>query len=240
MTQICWSAVISDLCSRNDEFMKSKTRLAWELLKQGADPAQIIVKLALRRALLGCQSVLDVGCGTSPVLRQIGIPRLVGIEGYQPAIEQAKQLNTHDEIVQGDVRELARYFRPGQFDACVGLDVIEHVVKEDGLKMMKAMETVAAKKVILFTPCGFLPQRHAANDDLQEHLSGWEPGEMTGYGYRVTGFLGPKKLRGEYHVLKRRPRILWAIVSLSGHFLWTCNHPENAAAILCVKKLVSA
>lgn len=220
--------------------MKSKTGLAWELLKSGADPAQMIVKLALREALLGCRSALDVGCGSSPVMRQIRIPRLVGIEGYEPAIEQARKLNTHDEIVQGDVRELTRYFLPGQFDACVGLDVIEHVTKEDGLKMMKAMETIAAKRVILFTPCGFLSQRHAANDDLQEHLSGWEPGEMTGYGYRVTGFLGPKKLRGEYHALKRRPRIFWAIVSLAGHWLWTRNHPEKAAAILCVKDVASS
>lgn len=220
--------------------MKSRTDLAWELLKQGADPAQIIVKLALRKALLGCQNVLDVGCGTSPVLRQIGIPHLVGIEGYEPLIQQARKLNTHDEIVHGDVRELTRYFRPGQFDACVGLDVIEHLAKEDGLKMMKAMETIAAQKVVLFTPCGFLPQRHAANDDLQEHLSGWEPAEMAGYGYRVTGFLGPKKLRGEYHALKRRPRVLWAVISLIGHFLWTRNHPEKAAAILCVKNLASA
>ena len=220
--------------------MKSRTSLAWELLTQGADPAQMIVKLALRKALLGCQSVLDVGCGSSPVMRQIGLPRLVGIEGYEPAIEQARRLNTHDEIVQGDVRELARYFRPGQFDACVGLDVIEHLAKEDGLKMMKAMETIAAKKVILFTPCGFLPQRHAANDDLQEHLSGWEPDEMARYGYRVWGFLGPKKLRGEYHALKRQPRILWAVVSLMGHFWGTHHHPEKAAAIMCVKNVVPA
>jgi len=220
--------------------MKSRSNLAWKLLKQGADPAQIIVKLAVRQALLGCQSALDVGCGTSPAMRQIGIPRLVGLEGYEPSIQEAKKLNTHDEIVRGDVRELTKYFRPGQFDACVGLDVIEHLAKEDGLKMMKAMETVAAKRVILFTPCGFLPQRHAANDDLQEHLSGWDPGEMTGYGYRVTGFLGPKKLRGEYHALQRRPRIFWAVVSLAGHWLWTRNHPENAAAILCVKDVTSA
>jgi len=208
-------------------------------MKQGADPAQIVVKLALRKALLGCQSVLDVGCGASPIMRQIGIPRIVGLEGYMPAIEQAKQLNTHDEMIHGDVRELTGYFRPKQFDACVGLDVIEHVVKADGLKMIKDMEGIAVKKVILFTPCGFLPQRHTANDDLQEHLSGWEPGEMADYGYRVTGLLGLKTLRGEYHAIKGRPRIFWGIVSLWTHFLWTRNHPEKAAAILCVKNMVS-
>jgi hypothetical protein len=170
-------------------------------------------------------------------MRTIGVPRIVGIDGYEPSVEKAKRLHTHDEMVQGDVRDLSRYFRPKQFDACVGLDVIEHVVKPDGMKMMRDMEKIAAKKVILFTPCGFLQQRHTANDDLQEHLSGWEPAEMAGYGYQVAGFLGPKKLRGEYHAIKGRPRSFWSIISLLAHFMWTRTHPEKAAAILCVKEL---
>lgn len=181
--------------------------------------------------------MLDVGCGASRTMRQLGVSHPVGIEGYKPSVDEAKKLNTHDEIVHGDVRELERYFRPKQFDACVALDVIEHLPKPDGVKMMQAMEKVAIKKVVFFTPSGFLPQKHSANDDLQEHLSGWEPSEMTGYGYKVSGLLGPKKLRGEYHVIKKQPRVFWGLVSLAEHFVWTRNHPEKAAAILCVKEL---
>jgi hypothetical protein len=218
--------------------MKSVVTLTLELLKQKSDPAEIVVKLAIRKALLGCQSVLDVGCGASPTMRQLGVPHAVGIEGYKPSVERAKQLNTHDEMVHGDVRELQQYFRPKQFDACVALDVIEHVTKPDGIKMMQAMEKIAVKKVVFLTPSGFLPQKHTACDDLQEHLSGWEPSEMIGYGYKVTGLLGPKRLRGEYHVLKKKPRVFWGLISFIGHFVWTRSHPENAAAILCVKALM--
>jgi hypothetical protein len=170
-------------------------------------------------------------------MRSIGVPHIVGFEGYAPSVEKAKRLNTTDEMIQGDVRDLARCFHPKQFDACVGLDVIEHVVKPEGLKMMQDMERIAARKVIFFTPSGFLRQGQTANGDLQEHLSGWEPAEMTGYGYRVAGFLGPKKLRGEYQAIKGRPRFFWSLISLAGHFAWTRNHPEKAAAILCVKEL---
>jgi len=218
--------------------MKSRATLALELLRQKSDPAEIVVKLALRKALLGCKSVLDVGCGASPTMRQLGVFRPVGIEGYKQSVDNARQLNTHDEMIHGDVRELDRYFAPKQFDACVALDVIEHLPKPDGAKLMRDMEKIAAKKVIFFTPCGFLPQRHAANDDLQEHLSGWEPAEMRKHGYDVIGLLGPKKMRGEYHAIKGRPRVFWGVVSLAGHFLWTRNHPEKAAAILCVKNLM--
>lgn len=217
--------------------MKSGTTLALELLKRKSDPAEIAVKLALRKALLGCESVLDIGCGASLTMRQLGVSRVTGIDGYKPSVEQARKIRSHDEILHGDVRELERYFQPRQFDACVALDVIEHLVKDDGIKLMQAMEKIAVKKVVFFTPSGFLPQRHAANDDLQEHLSGWEPSEMTGYGYNVIGLLGPKRLRGEYHAINRTPRTFWGMVSLLEHFLWTRNHPERAAAILCVKNL---
>jgi len=88
-----------------------------------------------------------------------------------------------------------------------------------------------------FTPSGFLRQGHAASNDLEEHLSGWEPAEMERYGYQVLGLLGPKCLRGEYHSLKRSPAAFWGIVSLLGHFTWTRRRPEQSAAILCVKTL---
>ena len=68
---------------------------------------------------------------------------------------------------------LTDIFARNNSNACVALDVIEHLVKPDGIKLMRDMETIAAKKVIFFTPCGFLPQHHTTNDDLQEHLSGW-------------------------------------------------------------------
>lgn len=217
--------------------MKNAVSLTLDLLKQKSDPAAIIVKLAIRSALRDCQSVLDVGCGASPAMRQLGVPLVVGIDGYKPSVEMAKQLNTHDEMIHGDVRELDRHFHPKQFDACVALDVIEHLTKSDGIKLMEDMERVATKKVVFFTPCGFLPQRHADNDDLQEHLSGWYPAEMRRHGYDVIGLLGPKALRGEYHAIKRQPRAFWGGVSLLGHCLWTRYCPEKAAAILCVKNL---
>ncbi|MBU6409289.1 MAG: methyltransferase domain-containing protein [Verrucomicrobia bacterium] len=170
-------------------------------------------------------------------MRQLGVSQIVGVEGYKPSVEQAKSLKTHDEIIEADVRELECHFHAKQFDACVALDVIEHLTKSQGLKLMESMERIAVKKVVFFTPCGFLPQRHVSNDDLQEHLSGWAPPEMRQRGYAVAGLLGPKRLRGEYHVIKGQPRIFWAALSLLGHFLWTHRHPEKAAAILCVKDL---
>jgi hypothetical protein len=52
--------------SEGHGFMKSGTSLTLELLKQKSDPAEIVVKLALRKALLGCESVLDVDAERLP------------------------------------------------------------------------------------------------------------------------------------------------------------------------------
>jgi SAM-dependent methyltransferase len=215
--------------------MRSRASLIFSLAKQGFDPAPILNQLALRKALEGCDSVLDVGCGKSTALRNLGIKKTAGIEGYAPDLEEARRLKTHDEFVQGDVRRLEDHFSPGQFDAVIAMDVIEHLPKDDGLRMMQGMEKIARRKVVLFTPSGFLPQRQLEAADLQAHLSGWEAAEMQGYGYHVMGMLGPKKLRGEFHVLKGRPKPFWALISLIGHMFWTRWSPANAAAIFCVK-----
>jgi len=57
--------------------MKSATSLAIHLLLQKYDPAGIAVKLALRKSLEDCQSVLDVGCGVSTTMRQLGVGSLL-------------------------------------------------------------------------------------------------------------------------------------------------------------------
>jgi SAM-dependent methyltransferase len=219
--------------------MKSRIRLIFQLLKNRVDPNAMLLRLALLDALAGCDSVLDVGCGISGILRELDVPKTTGFDGYQPDLDKAKSQNTHQEYVLGDARKLADYFQPKEFDACIALDVIEHLTKEDGLKLMQSMEKLAKKTVILFTPSGFLPQRNSVEGDLQVHLSGWEPAEMSNYGYVVTGLLGPKTLRGEGHMLKKRPAVLWAMVSFFCQVLWTKRQPAKAAAIFCVKSFAA-
>jgi SAM-dependent methyltransferase len=214
---------------------RSRTSVVMTLLRKGVTPSQIVTILQIRKALKNCREVLDVGCGPDSALSLLGFDRLVGIEGYAPSVEAAKKNRTHHEIVQGDVRHLETQFQAGQFDACVALDLIEHLTKEDGRRLMANMEKLARRKVVFLTPNGFLPQSHAEQADLQEHLSGWEPLEMRSYGYTVAGVLGPKGLRGPYHHLRRKPGALWGVISLLGHFLYTRWIPARAAAILCVK-----
>ncbi len=161
---------------------------------------------------------------------------LVGVDAYEVSLQRARSRGTHDEFVSGDVKRLEDLFPERRFDACVALDVIEHLEKNDGWRMLVAMERLATRRVIIFTPNGFLPQK-SHEGDLQAHLSGWAADEMRSRGYLVTGLLGPKWLRGGHHGLTRRPRLFWAIVSLVSHYIVTARSAEKAAAIFCVKNV---
>ncbi|HEY5912163.1 MAG TPA: class I SAM-dependent methyltransferase [Verrucomicrobiae bacterium] len=188
----------------------------------------------LRRALRGCQTVLDIGCGVLSPMRFLQTGCLVGVDGHVPAIEQARRNATHDEYFCDDVRRLGERFGERRFDGCVALDLIEHLPKDDGWRLLDQMEALAKHRVIILTPNGFLPQQ-SQDGDLQQHLSGWTAAEMRTRGYQVSGMYGPKSLRGAYHRIQCRPRPLWSIISILLHFVSTRNCPEKAAAIFCVK-----
>lgn len=203
-----------------------------------SNPSLITLVRESRSTLRGCQSILDIGCGDCSPMRFLPAGRLIGLDGYAPALDQARQHRTHDEYVLGDVKRIADLFPNRRFEACIALDVIEHLQKEDGWRMLESMEKLATRRVVIFTPNGFVPQK-SKDGDLQEHLSGWTPDEMRKRGYRVLGMYGPKSLRGEYHRIKYSPRPFWVLVSIFCHYLYTRAHPEKAAAIFCVKTLGS-
>lgn len=93
--------------------MRSQLSLIVTLLKEKYDPNQVLVELALRRALLGCDSVLDIGCGSSLAMRYLGVPHTVGVEGYLPSCEEARRKKTHDQIVHDDVATSTAIFDHG-------------------------------------------------------------------------------------------------------------------------------
>lgn len=193
----------------------------------------------LEREVVGvCDSLLDVGCGRdSPVRHFSGrLNQVVGVDRHVPYLEESRAAGIHHDYRQADVLEIGREFEPGSFDCVVALDLIEHLPKEDGLRLIGMMERIARKKVIIFTPNGFLEQRAYDDNSLQEHLSGWEPGEMRAMGYRVTGVNGWRTLRGERGLIRRRPEWLWRKVSLASQPL-TEPRPERAFQMLCVKDL---
>jgi SAM-dependent methyltransferase len=201
-----------------------------------ANPSLVMLVKEIRSVFRDCSTVLDIGCGNWSPVRFLQGARLTGLDGYSPALEEARRNGTHEQYALGDVTRISELFATSKFDACIALDVIEHLNKNDGWRMVEDMERLATKRVVIFTPNGFIPQK-SRDGDLQEHLSGWTADEMRSRGYRVLGMYGPKSWRGEYHRIKYQPRPFWVILSMLAHYLYTRSRPEKAAAIFCVKNL---
>lgn len=189
----------------------------------------------LQRALSGCDTILDIGCGGLSPLRFVEAKRLVGVDGWRPNVVEAIKNGTHDVVLEGRAEDLGNILRGEKFEGVTALDVIEHLPKNEGLQFLKTVEKIAQKVVIVLTPNGFLQQR-SVNGDLEEHLSGWTPEDMAGLGYTVTGMYGHKSLRGECQNLKGRPRFIWGIASQITHYFYTRRHPESAAALFCIHR----
>lgn len=191
----------------------------------------------LESLVSGCKSLLDVGCGSSSSIKFFSKKLYcVGIDAFQPSIEKSKKEKIHNRYYKMNILDIGKKFKTNSFDCVLASNIIEHLTKKDGLRFLKMIEDIAKKKVIVYTPNGFVPQEKYENNVWQIHKSGWNPDEMRKMGYKVTGFLGWKPLRKEYSIIRFWPRFVWNIISDITQF-FVKNSPKKAWQLLCVKEL---
>ena len=190
----------------------------------------------LKQELAGCRSVLDLGCGASSPIRQLSRPVYsVGADRHGPSLKRSRKEEIHDAYVLMDAGEVDKIFKPGSFDCVLALDLIEHLEKDEGLRLIKQMMRAARRKVIIFTPNGFRPQEAYDGNELQVHRSGWTAGEMEGLGFRTIGINGWRPLRGDKAALNYRPKLFCLVLSDLTQLI-VRNRPESAYQILCIKE----
>lgn len=130
--------------------------------------------------------VLDVGCGICP--QAYFKPHLhVCLEPFQEYIDILKIYYGRDPgflILSGMALDVLKNIPSNSFESVFLIDVIEHIEKEEGSILIKELERVATKQVLIFTPLGFMPQHYEEGEtdawglggaEFQEHKSGWEP-----------------------------------------------------------------
>ena len=195
--------------------------------------------LELKKLLQGCSSVLDLGCGAWSPISYLDVEYSVGIDICEEAVNKAKRSRTHNELCLYDVRAISKKVDKKSFDCCVAIDVIEHLTKNDGYKLINDMENISKKIVIILTPNGFIEQDDPHNP-FQKHLSEWHVNDLTKLGYTSLGMFGHKSLRGEMHNLRFRPKVFWGLVSAITNYLYARKHPEKAAAPLYSKNITGS
>lgn len=128
---------------------------------------------------------MDIGCGIRP---QAFFQPTVHL-CCEPYHEYTKALIQHFADVPGLVvlqntgQSILDQTPDKSVDSIFLIDVIEHMEKDDGLRLLESCERVVRQQIVLFTPLGFMPQEYGAHDEdawgfsggeWQKHRSGWE------------------------------------------------------------------
>src|SRR3990172_1409217 len=145
----------------------------------------------IRRKLSGYKTVLDLGCSDGALMAKINSDRkykITGVDIFKPDLAKAKLTGVYQKLVHKDIMQLKL---KQKFDVVIASQVIEHLSKKEGRKLVDKMESLAGKRVIIGTTVGYLPYEPLQGDDSgnihQEHKSGWQVDEFRKLGYKVYG-----------------------------------------------------
>ncbi len=151
----------------------------------------------LNRVPVNVQRVLDLGAGRGIAGAMLQLyrepPVLRGVDIHSPYAEFAKQFYT--EMTIGDAVEVLSTIPSDSFDVVICFEMIEHLEKEKGYKLIAEMERVG-RTTFISTPSRFFPQPEYDDNIHQRHLSFWRGRDFRKCGYHVRGFGGAQWLFG--------------------------------------------
>ena len=180
------------------------------------------------------EKILDLGCSIGKTAKELDFSYYVGVDIFKPYLQNAKSNLGDVELVLADISSLE--FKKKSFDVILMISVLEHLTKEDGLRILEKLSEWARKKMILMVPNGFSPQEEYDGNKWQIHKSEWRARDFLREGFQVHGLGGFKNLRCYRGQLKNRPFFFFQILSdLSQKISYF--FPEFGYELLCIKIL---
>ncbi len=197
----------------------------------------------LRTSIGDHKTILDLGCGDGSLMELLSKGKnwqITGIDIYQKYIEAAKKRNIYQNLYRGDLlKTITTKIARSKYDVVFFSQVIEHVSRPYGEKVLNQIEKLAKKRIIVGTPQGFMEQPHEFLDDnpYQVHKSGWSIEDFTSRGYKVYG-VGFWPI-WSYHGLGRNASIFRKIISNAISYLTAplvYFFPALAAGVIAIKE----
>lgn len=199
----------------------------------------------LRRAIGKADSLLDLGCGDGALMKSLMVDKkwtVTGVDIFPKSVKETKKKGIYEKVICGDVVDITKQFVSEKkfFDVVFCSQVMEHLPREKGEKLLGIIDSLAKERIIILTPRGYMDQPEVFLEDNphQVHQSGWTEEDFASRGYSVygTGF----KPVWSYSGWGRSTNKLVALLALGISFLASplvYFVPSIASGLLCIKKL---
>jgi len=184
------------------------------------------------------KSLLDIGCGKSEPMQFLNRSRIfytLGLDIFKPYLKISKARSIHDDYILCDVTQMP--LQSKSMDVALCTEVLEHLDRALGEKLLKVLEETTRKEVIITSPVGEYEQSAYDENPYQAHRHIWCPDELSALGYRVIG-IGLRNIGGDQGPFGRTKRtkpigdLLWVLAGPITHFI-----PSLAGDMVCAKTL---
>lgn len=129
-------------------------------------------------------TILDLGCGVGTYIKIfkeegdiLKNTKWTGVEVWTPYIEKFKLIDRYDNIINADIREV-NFQTLGNFNLCFLGDVLEHVTKDQSIKLVNELVNYC-DYVIISIPIGHWPQDAIEENPYEVHVKDdWSDSEV--------------------------------------------------------------
>jgi len=138
-----------------------------------SESGKAAIKQLMRR--IKPQTGLDIGCGSGTYAKLFPETIWHGVEAWEPYFEKYDLNSLYSELWLSDVRE----WEPTRnYDVAIAGDVLEHMDKEDAIKLLKRLQ-FHATYVIVSIPIGHYPQGEYEGNPYERHIKDdWSDAEV--------------------------------------------------------------
>jgi len=147
----------------------------------------------IREIVRGGESYLSLCAGIGLEIRKL--TENMDITAVDLTPEYLDVLKERQPFIKTVVADAVKYITDApdeSFDIVAIIDGLEHLTKAKGHKVLEECKRVARRKVLVFTPQGFVENDihatwgHLKEDKHQLHLSGWDKEELFAHGFELA------------------------------------------------------
>lgn len=189
------------------------------------------------------ETILDLACGEGKLTEAISAGKnweVTGVDIDSVSLDKAFLVKVYKRLICGDVETIAkRLIKTGKkFDVVICLEILEHLTKEKGNRLLDLIEKLALKQIIVTTPRGYMEQidESLGHNSYQQHISGWYENEFIARGYIVRG-LGLKPVWSYDGFGRSKLRFVRVVARIVSYLLFPLAYyfPFLGASLLAMK-----